>query len=98
MKLVDLIQAQKQEKALARQVGKHLAHMVWLYARNLWERGEARVKDFKSFDDFWAHYSASNEWKDDLMSESFGAFADDALLEHFTLEQRLAYLYECRST
>lgn len=96
MKLADLIQAQKQEKALARQVGKHLAHMIWLFAKNLWDKGEAKA--FKSFDDFWAHYSTSGQWKDDMMSESFGAFADNALDEHFTSAERAAYLEECRLT
>ena len=94
MKLTDLVSAAKQEKALARQVGKHLAHMVWLYAKNLWDKGEA--KSFKNFDDFWAHYVASGQWKDDMMSESFGTFADNALLEHFTAEGRATYLEECR--
>lgn len=83
MKLSDFVTAQRQEKALARQVGKHLAHMIWLFAKSQWDAGKANA--YKNFDDFWAHYS-SNAWKKDFWSEKFSSMVDDAIETQLTKE------------
>jgi hypothetical protein len=76
MKLSDFVRAQRQEKALARQIGKHLAHMIWLFATQQWNAG--KVTGHKTFDEFWEHYSA-NGWKEDFWSEKFSGMVDDAI-------------------
>ena len=83
MRLADFVTAQRQEKALARQVGKHLAHMIWLFAKSQWDAGKAQA--FKSFDDFWAHYSQGS-WKADFWSEKFSKMVDDAIETQLTKE------------
>lgn len=83
MKLSDFVTAQRQEKVLARQIGKHLAHMIWLYAKQQWDSG--KVKVYQSFDDFWAHYSAG-AWKADFWSEKFSSMVDDAIETQLTKE------------
>lgn len=91
MKLADLVAARRQEKQLARAVGAHLAHMIWLYAKQLWDEG--RVVAHKSFDDFWASYSRGG-WKKDFWAEKFTAMVDDALEHQLTKEEALLLLHE----
>ena len=91
MKLSDLTSARKQEKELARAVGNHLAHMIWLYAKELWDEG--KVKAHKSFDDFWAQYSRGG-WKKDFWTEKFTGMVDDALEKSLTKEDCLALAHQ----
>jgi hypothetical protein len=94
VKLSDFVTAQRQEKALARQIGKHLAHMIWLFAKQQWDAG--KVKAHQNFDDFWAHYSADG-WKKDFWSEKFNSMVDDAIETQLTKEDAVKLREELAS-
>lgn len=94
MKLSDLVAARRQEKVLARQIGKHLAHMIWLYAKQQWDEGKAKA--YKNFDDFWAHYS-EGAWKKDFWSEKFSSMVDDAIETQLTKEDAVKLREELKS-
>lgn len=85
MKLHQLAAARRYEKQLARTVGAHLAHMIYLYAQELWDSDKELQRQYHDFEDFWNVYS-SYKWKEEGWLEKFMQMAQQNLKQAITAE------------